>query len=174
MCIPAVYHIHERPVPADGNCTGTGPHLDPTLRGEQPPCFAAQPQTCQAGDLAGKYGNITVDPFQTRYVRRKPGPPSLYIDSNKVFVLTCSTSYLDLYTSTAPGSSSFFGNRSVVVHTSNTTRLTCANFTLVSGNTTTPNTTSPSQPTVVPYTGGAATRLVSGGAILAGLMAFLL
>lgn len=145
---PFIYHIHERPVPADGNCTGTGPHLDPTLRGEQPPCFAAQPQTCQAGDLAGKYGNITVDPFQT--------------------------SYLDLYTSTVAGSSSFFGNRSVVVHTSNTTRLTCANFTLVSSNTTTPNTTSPSQPTVVPYTGGAATRLVSGGAILAGLMAFLL
>ena len=70
MCIAAVYHIHELPVPADGNCTGTGPHLDPTIRLEQPACLAAQPQTCQVGDLAGKHGNVTASPFQTRYVAR--------------------------------------------------------------------------------------------------------
>lgn len=54
-----VYHIHEKPVPADGNCTGTGAHLDPYKRGETPACDAKTPQQCQTGDLSGKYGNIT-------------------------------------------------------------------------------------------------------------------
>ena len=87
-------------------------------------------------------------------------------------------SFLDLYLSTVQGPESFFGNRSIVIHTSNTTRLTCANFTLSSSNTTTgnssTNTTSPVSPTLTPFTGGAATTFVSAGAMLAGLAAFLL
>lgn len=38
-------------------------------------------------------------------------------------------SYLDLYLSTNPDDPAFFGNRSVVVHALNGTRLNCANFT---------------------------------------------
>ncbi|MCJ1338255.1 hypothetical protein MMC09_003541 [Bachmanniomyces sp. S44760] len=105
---PFIYHIHNEPVPSDGNCTGTTAHLDPYVRGEAPPCDSTQPETCQVGDLAGKHGNITVSPFQS--------------------------AYLDLYLSTSPSSNAFFGNRSVVVHSSNATRLTCANFTLVATN----------------------------------------
>lgn len=63
-----VYHIHAMPVPADGNCTGTGPHVDPYVRGEVPPCDNTQPQTCQVGDLTGKHGNITGSSFSARYV----------------------------------------------------------------------------------------------------------
>ncbi|MCJ1399476.1 hypothetical protein MMC11_002678 [Xylographa trunciseda] len=63
---PFLYHIHESPVPPDGNCTGAGAHLDPYARGEIPPCDPAAPQTCQVGDLAGKHGNITTAPFQAR------------------------------------------------------------------------------------------------------------
>ena len=37
----AVYHIHQFQVPADGNCTGTGGHLDPTNRGEVNTYFAS-------------------------------------------------------------------------------------------------------------------------------------
>jgi hypothetical protein len=37
--------------------------------------------------------------------------------------------YLDLYVSTDPTSPTFFGNRSVVVHAGNGTRLNCGNFT---------------------------------------------
>ncbi len=59
-----VYHIHDQPVPADGNCSRTLAHQDLTQRGEIPPCDPAQPQTCQHGDLSGKHGNITSDPFQ--------------------------------------------------------------------------------------------------------------
>jgi hypothetical protein len=103
---PFAYHIHNMPVPPDGNCTGTLGHLDPTDRGEYHPCENTQPETCQAGDLAGKHGNIT----RTRFT----------------------SSYLELYLSTTPGSPYFFGDKSVVIHTSNTTRLTCANFTMIS------------------------------------------
>ena len=135
-----VYHIHDQPVPSDGNCTGTLAHLDPTIRGEVPPCDATQPETCQVGDLAGKHGNITTSPFQTRY--------------------------LDLYTSTTTGATGFFGNRSVVVHTSNATRLTCANFTLVAG---TPSGSSPT-PSSTPFTGAANVKVMSWGALGAALL----
>lgn len=57
--IVTAYHIHEYPVPSDGNCTGTGAHLDPFKRGEDPPCDDTKPETCQVGDLAGKHGKLT-------------------------------------------------------------------------------------------------------------------
>lgn len=56
---PFMYHIHEKPVPDNGNCTATGAHLDPYKRGEVPICDASKPETCQTGDLSGKFGNIT-------------------------------------------------------------------------------------------------------------------
>lgn len=114
---PYIYHIHDAPIPSNGNCTAALAHLDPYRRGEQPPCNATEPETCQVGDLSGKYGNITSTSYQA--------------------------SYVDLYASTKAGIGAFFGNRSIVLHTFNTTRLTCANFTLVSTN----GTASPPSPT---------------------------
>ena len=73
---PFLYHIHDLPVPADGNCTATLGHLDPFIRGEIPPCDNTQPATCQVGDLAGKHGNITTSPFQVAYVLYLVNPPS--------------------------------------------------------------------------------------------------
>jgi len=58
-----VYHIHTAPVPPDGNCTGTLAHLDPYVRSEDPPCDPTQKQTCQVGDLSGKYGKINGTTF---------------------------------------------------------------------------------------------------------------
>ncbi|KAI9698573.1 MAG: hypothetical protein M1820_007463 [Bogoriella megaspora] len=133
---PFVYHIHQFPVPADGNCSATVGHLDPTDRGEYYPCNVAALDTCQVGDLAGKHGNITGTTFTTQYA--------------------------DPFLSTVAGSPSFFGDKSIVVHSSNTTRITCANFKLVGGgsNSTGTNGTSPSSPsspnpTVTPFTGAA-------------------
>jgi hypothetical protein len=80
-------------------------HLDPTERGEVPLCDAAHPETCQTGDLSGKYGNLTSDPFVQTYT--------------------------DPYASITPGVGAFFGNRSVVVHFANKTRITCANFVMM-------------------------------------------
>jgi hypothetical protein len=109
-----VYHIHEKAVPTDGNCTGTGAHLDPYKRGEKPGCDAEKPETCQTGDLSGKHGNITAQEF--------------------------SGSYTDLYLATTPTDLSYLGNLSIVVHLSNKTRIGCANFSVIAAGT--PNATS--------------------------------
>ena len=52
------YHIHDQPVPTDGNCNGTLAHLDPYQRGQTPACDATKPETCEVGDLSGKYGKF--------------------------------------------------------------------------------------------------------------------
>lgn len=173
---PFMYHIHEKPVPENGNCTATGAHQDPYKRGEVPPCDPAQKQTCQTGDLSGKWGNITGTSF--------------------------SASYLDLWTSTKPSDPAYFGNLSVVVHLANKTRIACANFLVLgdnptpteppSSNTSVPHPTgtggsthngaqpsgtgSPIAPSPPSFTGAAATLGMSltGGAVLAGLVALVL
>lgn len=153
---PFVYHIHAMPVPADGNCSATMGHLDPTDRGEYYPCNVAAPDTCQVGDLAGKHGNITMTNFVAQYS--------------------------DAFLSTDPSSPAFFGDKSVVIHTENTTRITCANFMMMGGSgmsngtktngTSMGNGTSSGSPTMssmpASYTGGAAQ--VAGWSV-AGLMA---
>ncbi|KAI9843345.1 MAG: hypothetical protein M1837_006471 [Sclerophora amabilis] len=151
---PFLYHIHDQPVPEDGNCTQTLAHLDPTERGEVPVCDPSQPQTCQTGDLGGKHGSITEDPF--------------------------SDSYLDIYSATVSGIGAFFGNRSVVVHYANKTRISCANFVLSgsgssnSTNGTTPNRTSPTTP-ITPaepsFTAGASATIASLSMVMAAFAA---
>lgn len=101
---PFAYHLHANPVSPDGNCSSTLGHLDPFIRGESTSCDKSIPQTCQVGDLSGKHGKITSDPFSTAYVEE--------------------------FASTFMGIGSFFGNRSLVIHDVNKTRLTCANFTM--------------------------------------------
>ncbi|UNI14938.1 Superoxide dismutase [Purpureocillium takamizusanense] len=122
---PFPYHIHVDPVPSDGNCTKTLAHLDPYIRGEKPPCDAATPEKCQVGDLSGKHGKITADPFRAEYV--------------------------DKFSSLKEGEGSFFGNRSFVLHFGNTTRISCASFVKVPGNGTNTTTKYPTQaPTSAP------------------------
>jgi hypothetical protein len=76
--------------------------LDPTVRGEDPVCNSTFPQTCQVGDLSGKYGKITSDPYET--------------------------TFHDDFASLNLGSNASIQDRSFVVHFSNKTRITCANF----------------------------------------------
>lgn len=45
-------------VPESGDCTETGGHLDSYVRGGTPPCDSSMPQTCEVGDLSGKYGVV--------------------------------------------------------------------------------------------------------------------
>ncbi|KAF2150080.1 hypothetical protein K461DRAFT_281325, partial [Myriangium duriaei CBS 260.36] len=158
-----VYHIHDSPVPSDGNCTSTLAHFDVTNVGEYYPCIVSSPQNCQTGDVAGKHGAIMASTF--------------------------TTSYKELYLSTDPSSQYFVGTKSIVIHTSNTTRLTCANFQLTGGSgsgngtgTSGANSTSTSSgsgsgtSSTAPaqYT-GAASKVVAGGAVagLAGIFAML-
>lgn len=96
-----LYHIHEKPVPADGNCTATLGHFNPyngTTDG-------ATDALMEAGDLSGKHGVINGT--------------------------SINTSYIDQYLSLNPEDPAYFGGLSVVVHFANTTRLACANITSV-------------------------------------------
>ncbi|EFR01558.1 cu-Zn superoxide dismutase [Nannizzia gypsea CBS 118893] len=105
---PFPYHIHVDPVPANGSCTATLDHLDPFGRGQKPPCDTPNPETCEPGDLSGKHGKIDVS-------------------GDEHFM----AKYHELYVATQQGLGTFFGNRSIVIHAKNGTRLTCANFALV-------------------------------------------
>ena len=156
---PFPWHIHNLPVPMDGNCTSTLGHLDPTNRGELYMCDAAAPETCQVGDLAGKHGGkiMSEGSFQT--------------------------SFVDPFLSTDPSSPSFFGGLGFVIHTGNTSRLTCANFEMMSANGTMGTNGTMGNTTMIPGptpTGsspeftGAAARIGAGvGCVVAaGLFAF--
>lgn len=143
-----VYHIHVMPINSSGSCASAAGHLDPFLRGEQPACDPTKPQTCQVGDLSGKYGKVTSDPF--------------------------TASYVDLYTSLVPGTASFFGNRSFVFHFANTTKITCASFSLVPGTAPANYSTATTSSTPALFTGSAtgltASLLSVFGALAAALL----
>lgn len=54
---PFMYHVHEAPVPSDGNCTGAKAHLNP-FGGNQ---SATNPEELEIGDLSGRYGFLKGD-----------------------------------------------------------------------------------------------------------------
>ncbi|KAH4075615.1 hypothetical protein HBH92_040550 [Parastagonospora nodorum] len=166
---PFMYHLHEKPVPENGNCTATGAHLDPYKRGEVPICDASKPETCQTGDLSGKHGNFTSGDFSAEYV--------------------------DPYSALIPGNNAYFGNLSFVLHLANKTRIGCANFVSQgakpssgaslpapsatgSYNTTVmPTGGSPVTPTSAPpseFTGAAVKAASAAGAVLVAAAAFVL
>jgi len=99
---PFLWHIHVDPIPNGGSCLDAGAHFDPDAVGEQPPCNPNTPEKCQFGDLAGKYGRITADPF--------------VIDR------------VDSFLSFGNANKGFFLGRSVVIHAANGTRIACANI----------------------------------------------
>lgn len=68
LCAPTDFHLHEAPVPEDGDCMGTGGHLDPYERTASPPCDASAPETCEVGDLSGKYGRLDGESGEIRLV----------------------------------------------------------------------------------------------------------
>ncbi|KAL6709129.1 Cell surface superoxide dismutase [Cu-Zn] 4 [Coniothyrium glycines] len=147
---PFNWHIHTLPVPADGNCTATLGHLDPTNRGELYACLASRPETCQAGDLAGKHGGKIAGPGRS-----------------------FATSFVDPYLSVVDGRPGFLGGLAFVLHGGNATRLTCANFVRGSGtgagNATGPSATAPGSPE---FTGaGAKVGVAVGAVVVVGILA---
>ncbi|KAI4155265.1 MAG: hypothetical protein LQ340_001098 [Diploschistes diacapsis] len=137
---PYIYHIHQYPVPSTGNCTGTGAHLDPENRGEEPGCDITKPETCQVGDLAGKFPflpsflALSSPPTFVRNDLRKhsvsfPTGTSGHVLARKNVTADLHLRYLDLFVSSEPGTPAFFGNRSLVVHDGSGDRIACANFT---------------------------------------------
>lgn len=104
------YHIHVNRVPEDGNCYATGGHLDPYKRTDTPPCDINAPETCEVGDLSGKHGPI-------------------WAANGQSFDIL----YTDFFISNEAGSPAYFGDRSLVVHAADNTRLNCGNFEVVDG-----------------------------------------
>lgn len=105
----AAYHIHEKPVPSDGNCNATGEHFDPYHVGASHKCVANESSMCQLGDLSGKHGAIGVN------------------ESSPTFA----TAYQDVFLSTNVGDIAFFANLSIVIHRKRDSyRLNCGNFSL--------------------------------------------
>ncbi|KAF1810340.1 Cu,Zn superoxide dismutase-like protein [Eremomyces bilateralis CBS 781.70] len=99
---PFGFHLHAAPVPADGGCNATLAHLDPYIRGADTPCDKTKPETCEVGDLSGKHGALSGESY--------------------------SASFIDKYASLKPGIGAFFGNRSVVIHLADKSRLACTNW----------------------------------------------
>ncbi|KAJ2788160.1 Superoxide dismutase [Coemansia interrupta] len=103
------FHIHTNVVPSDGNCTGTGGHLDPfgikKAAGANYKCDKTKPQsTCELGDLAGYLGNIAA------------GANGEYTASYPDSILTFT------------GGNAILGH-SIVIHGPDSSRLACANIT---------------------------------------------
>ncbi|KAI0206289.1 superoxide dismutase [Astrocystis sublimbata] len=160
---PFIYHLHVDPVDAEGNCTNTLAHLDPFIRGEDVPCDSSRPASCQVGDLSGKHGKITSDPFTAKFH--------------------------DDFPAMSEGPGSYFLNRSLVVHFANKTRITCANFVVLNcptNGTTTGGSCSPSavptssstptstsSPTSSPVIGGAVQLLAASSLSLIPVIAML-
>lgn len=127
---PFIYHVHQLPVPSDGNCTGTLDHLNPY--GGSPKNLDAADK--EVGDLSGKHGAINGTSLQQTYI--------------------------DTYLSLNKNDPAFFGNLSVVVHFANATRIGCGNITAVGdsaevvANSSTPFTASAPVATTTGSTGG--------------------
>ncbi|KFX97552.1 hypothetical protein V490_02732 [Pseudogymnoascus sp. VKM F-3557] len=104
---PFSFHIHVNPVDSTGNCTSTGGHLNPYNASDEP-CDTDSLEDCEVGDLTGKLGSK--------------------LQSGETNGRTA-----DAFTSVVEGTPAFVGNRSIVVHAADKSRLACANFALVKG-----------------------------------------
>ncbi|KAK4177752.1 superoxide dismutase [Triangularia setosa] len=99
---PYNYHIHVRAVPENGTCADTGLHLDSYVRGQEPPCEASLPATCEVGDLSGKYGKVAGGRIHKEFH--------------------------DPYTATNIIQLGYIGNRAIVFHDKSSARVACASI----------------------------------------------
>ncbi|KAI9142767.1 superoxide dismutase [Paraphysoderma sedebokerense] len=66
------YHIHQYPVPSNGDCKATGDHYDPTGRNAQPEGYKPTPgslDSYERGDISGKFGPLFSTPSGEVYSR---------------------------------------------------------------------------------------------------------
>ncbi|ODV79672.1 Cu,Zn superoxide dismutase-like protein, partial [Suhomyces tanzawaensis NRRL Y-17324] len=102
---PFYYHIHDHPIPEDGNCDVAGGRFDPYDGVED--CDSVRNDAyCRVGDLSGKHGWINTTCFETQYT--------------------------DLFLSLNRKSDSYIVGKSVVFHYENMTSFACSNIELAS------------------------------------------
>ncbi|KAF9087270.1 hypothetical protein BGX23_008260 [Mortierella sp. AD031] len=144
------YHVHVKPVGANGDCMAIGGHLDPASVGPDH-CQPKNLTTCQTGDLSGKYG--TLNGTETGAI-----PLIHYLDTQLSF--------------TTPEGGAMVG-RSVVIH-NNGTRIACGDLIVdgyTAGNSTKPNGTSTG---TTPSTDKNGAAKLAGSVALTGLVAFMM
>ncbi|OLY82440.1 Cell surface superoxide dismutase [Cu-Zn] 6 [Smittium mucronatum] len=104
------YHVHVLPVPANGSCTATLGHFDPTGNNKMDGKYKCDPKnitgTCEYGDLTGYEGAATV------------------AKAGDVYTASYGLQYLSLDSESA---NSIIG-RSVVIHNSMDVRISCGNI----------------------------------------------
>ncbi|MBW0522848.1 hypothetical protein O181_062563 [Austropuccinia psidii MF-1] len=101
-CTSYPYHIHQQAITA-GNCTTALGHFNP--RGvTAKKCDFHNPQNCEAGDLSGKFGNLTGGTTKLRYYE-----PFIKLSPSERGII----------------------NRSIVIHSPDLQRLACG--TIVAG-----------------------------------------
>ncbi|KAJ2335509.1 Superoxide dismutase [Coemansia sp. RSA 2681] len=102
------FHIHVNVVPADGNCTATGGHLDTygvKTANTTYKCDKAKPlTTCEIGDLAGIAGNLAAN--ANGQATLTFNDPIITFGNNKTSIL----------------------GHSIVIHNPDNTRLACGNI----------------------------------------------
>jgi hypothetical protein len=99
---PFNYHVHAKALPVNGTCADTGAHLDSYVRGQEPPCTASLPATCEVGDLSGKYGKVD-------------GPAA-------------KKEFNDPYSALDKIMLGYIGERAIVFHDASSARIACANL----------------------------------------------
>ncbi|KAI9593831.1 superoxide dismutase [Syncephalis fuscata] len=100
------YHVHEKPVPADGNCTATGGHFDPYGK-KGAKCTKQTLNDCELGDLSGKFGKVKFGSTQKNDYKW--------------------VTYVDPTITLDKGENGILG-RSIVVHNPSGDRIACANI----------------------------------------------
>lgn len=96
---PYAYHIHEKPVSAR-DCNSTGGHLNPYKATGK--CNSSKRETCEVGDLSGKYGTVEASKYQEAFAEP-------YLSTNK-------------------NDPAFVGDKSIVIHDKDNKRVACASF----------------------------------------------
>ncbi|CAI6255890.1 unnamed protein product [Periconia digitata] len=96
---PYAYHIHEKPV-SGRDCNSTGGHLNPYKAPAK--CDASKRETCEVGDLSGKYGTIDATKYEEAFAEP-------YLSTNKE-------------------DKAFIGDKSIVFHDKDGKRVACASF----------------------------------------------
>lgn len=106
------YHIHEKPVPQNGDCAATGGHYDPYAK-KGAKCTKDTLTDCEVGDLSGKFGKLNFT-----------GDKSKSKDNNKDEVWI---NYEDPTIKLTKGADGIVG-RSIVIHNPAGDRIACGNI----------------------------------------------
>ncbi|CAH6722557.1 cell surface Cu-only superoxide dismutase 5 [[Candida] jaroonii] len=133
---PFMYHVHEAPVPSDGNCTGTKGHLNPYGGNIK----SNNTDEKEIGDLSGRYGTLegtTKISYVDQYLSLNPDSEAYIGNLSVVVHLADNVRYacanISKVDSDKDGSSGNNSNGSVPDYGSDSGRISLTGISLVCG-----------------------------------------